>query len=165
MIEAVYTITEAEFLEAQKLWCPQVARKIPGYWVMQTTAALFGICFGLSLRYLPAPLLVGSIASFCLVLAVGQWRKRAARKYQYQQKNLSHEETSVRFDDEGYRDHKANACGGWINWDGFSAWRETPRIFVLGRGVMFITVPKRPFTAEQQDQLRALFLQRIQEKA
>lgn len=152
-------------MEAQRLWCPQVARRVPGYWLMQITAGIFGACFGWSLRYQPFPLIVASILSFCSVLVVGQWRKKAARKYQYKFKNESLEETSVRFDDEGYRDHKANKCGGWINWDGFSGWRETPRIFVLGRGVMFITVPKRPFSSEQQEQLRSLFAQRIRNNA
>lgn len=162
MVEAAYTVTQEEFTEAQKVWCPQVARQIPGYWLMQIAGVAFGACLGVAIVNLRAKFAVPLAVTLTLYFLVIQWRKRAARKYQYESKGLVREQVTVRFDDAGYHDEKEEHCGGWISWAGFSGWRETSAIFVLGRALTFITVPKRPFSPQEQEELRDLFRNKIQ---
>ena len=165
MVEAAYIVTQEEFTEAQKLWCPRVARKIPGYWPMQLTGTAAGACLGVAIVHLAAQFSVPLVASIILYFLVIQWRKRAARTYQYEAKGRLHEQVKVRFDEAGYHDEKENHCGGWISWQGFSGWRETSTIFVLGRAVSFITVPKRPLSILQQEELRQLLQNRISNRS
>ena len=165
MIEATYTITESEFLEGQKTWCPQAAKKIPGYWPMQATGALFGACLGTSLGHLPHWLALTEAGSLILYFGTMQWRKRKARSYQYSVKHDPTETVTTKLDDIGYHYSKQSACGGWLAWNHFTGWRETDHLFILGHGLMYIAIPKRPFSPDDQVTIRAMLRARIEPSA
>jgi hypothetical protein len=164
MIEAVYTLTEEEFIEGSKIWCPQAVKKVPGYWPLQIFFFAFCAGIGLGLHYYPPKFQVVMAVLFFGWLGISQWRRSAARKYQYQSKSNQREEVSVKLDDVGYHDNKAGVCGGWIAWSGFTAWRETENIFLLGRDLNYVSIPKRPFTEEQQDEIREMIRANVQGK-
>lgn len=162
MIEGTYTISELEYTEARKAWGPQELRKVPGYWAMQLVGAAFGACFGFSLFRLPLTLAIALSTTFLLYLGILEWRKRAARSYQYRVKHDPSETISIRLDEVGYHFHKEPACGGWLGWSHFTGWREAENTFVLGHGLVYIGIPKRSFSIEVQKEIREMLRARIQ---
>lgn len=156
MIDVTYSISQPEFIEAQKMWCSREYKKLPGKTLYQTVSVVFGVFLGLSLPHLPLWLIAS--VSMCLIalVLVGQWRKNAVREYQFAQNAKQMEGIRVHIDEAGYQDEKADVCGGWISWSNFTGWRESPSIFVLGRNLKFVTIPKAPLSSEQQQELRAL---------
>jgi hypothetical protein len=158
MIAVTYTISEANFNEAQKLWCPTASRNLPGRHLILGVSVILGGFIGWSLHFLPA-WLSGCIGGSLLVLIlVTQWRKKALRRYQFSLRAKGFEGVDVWIDSDGYRDERAGVCGGWIAWSSFTGWRETPNIFVLGRDLTFVTVPKSALSADQQAELRSILL-------
>ncbi|HEY5329828.1 MAG TPA: YcxB family protein [Acidobacteriaceae bacterium] len=164
MIETVYSVTEAEFVEASQLWCPQVVKKLPGYVLAQIALGVAGACVVISFRVLPYWLCVALVISIGTWLLLGRWRSKAIRKNQYMLFAESMTEVSVRFDDDGYHDHKDGRGSSWIAWKIFTGWAETPRIFVLGINQNFVTIPKSALSGEQQDNLRTLLRQHTASK-
>jgi len=164
MIETIYSVTESEFLEASGLWCPQIVKKLPGYVLSQVALGLAGSCVMISLHYLPYGLCFALVISISAWLLLGQWRTKASRKNQYVLFAEGMTDVSVRFDDDGYHDHKDGRGSTWIAWKIFTAWTETPRVFVLGINQNFLTIPKSSLSVDQQDSLRALLRQHTASK-
>ena len=161
MIDTVYTVSEAEFSQANTIWCGGAARKIPGYVPLQFTYAVFGACIGWSLRYLPSWLWIGLILSMVAVQLIVRWRRKFLKKRQFLHMSGRMAELHVQIDDSGYRDEKSGCCGGWNAWSGYTGWKEGPLVFVLGRNLSFTTVPKAPLSPEQQTELRLLLESKI----
>lgn len=156
MIETTYTLAEEDFQEASRLWCKKEVKKLPGHTLVLCLAAAFGGLLAHAIVSFP-PWYGASLAglTICWVL-LSKWRRKAIAHRQFEMKGSETCDIKIRIDDLGYNDEKADSCGGWIHWPGFSGWRETPRIFVLGRQLQFITIPKSGLTSEQQTELRAL---------
>jgi len=156
MIETTYTLAEEDFQEASKLWCKKEVKKLPGHALVLALAGIFGVFMGMGLSKLPP----WHTLAFALIMLtwvlLSKWRRKAIAHRQFEMKGTESRDIRIRIDDTGYSDEKTDSCGGWINWPGFSGWRETPRIFVLGRQLQFVTIPKSGLTSEQQNDLRAL---------
>jgi hypothetical protein len=165
MIQMVYTISEAEFSEAQKLWCSRELKKLPGRWLTQGVGVLFGGFIGGSFHYLPLWLVCSLGGSLFALILVGQWRRKAIRHYQYTISAERFNDIEVSIDESGYRDRKAGKSEGWIGWSDFTGWRESANVFILGRNLTFVTIPKRALTAAQQDDLRVTLNTRLGQTA
>jgi hypothetical protein len=161
----VYAISETEFTEAQKIWCTKEYKKLPGRWVVQAVAIIFGGFVGWSFIYLPTWLVLALCGSLLAQMVVSAWRKKAIRHYQYSLHSERFREVEVQIDDTGYRDQKPGVCEGWIGWNDFTGWRENTNVFVLGRNLSFVTVPKRALTQEQQQELRGMLNDRFKPTA
>jgi hypothetical protein len=154
MIEAVYTISEREFAEAQKLWCTQAVRKLPGHFILQGVLLSFLVLIVLSVPYLPFWLAMSFSGCMAIFAGLCFWRKKALVKSQYAQMEDRLRSVSVRIDDDGYHDYKQDSGSGWIAWKQFSGWREGSQVFVLGISMNFLTIPKAPLSVDQQNELR-----------
>lgn len=161
MIDTTYTISEAEFAQANALWCGDAAKKLPGYIPLQITYGVFGACIGWSLHYMPAWLWIALILSMLAVQLIVRWRRKVIRKRQFLHMSGRISDVHVRIDETGYADEKPNCCRGWNAWAGFTGWKEGSLVFVLGRNLSFTTVPKAALSLEQQDELRALLKAQI----
>jgi hypothetical protein len=161
MIDVVYTLSQVEFAEAQRIWCSRELKKLPGRVMVQIVSIIFGGFLGFSFWFLPRWLSFALGVSLLLIVSVGQWRKKALRRYQFSLHADRMEAVHIYIDEMGYRDEKASICGGWIAWQGFTGWSESPNIFVLGRNLTFIAVPKSAIATEQQEELRALLIQHL----
>ncbi len=161
MIDTTYTISEAEFAQANALWCGDAAKKLPGHIPLQITYAIFGACIGWSLHYMPAWLWIALILSMLAVQLIVRWRRKVIRKRQFLHMSGRISDVHVRIDETGYEDEKPDCCRGWNAWTGYTGWREGSLVFVLGRNLSFTTVPKAPLSLEQQDELRALLKSQI----
>jgi hypothetical protein len=165
VISTTYAISETEFVEAQKIWCSRELKKLPGRWLIQSVSILFGGFIGWSLTYLPRWLVVGLCGSLLAQVLVSVWRKKAIRHYQYSLNADRFREVEVQIDESGYRDQKPGVCSGWIGWNDFTGWRESDNVFVLGRNLSFVTVPKRALAPEEQQELRELLNARFRPAA
>jgi hypothetical protein len=161
MIQTVYAISRSEFVEAQKIWYSLEFKKLPGHWLLQVVSFIFGGFIYWSFRYLPAWLVLALVLSLLAQVLVTSWRKKAIRRYQYSMNAERFQEVEVRIDESGYRDQKAGECEGWIAWKSFTGWRESSEIFVLGRNLSFVTVPKRALAPSEQEELRAMLRARF----
>jgi YcxB-like protein len=161
MIETTYAISQNEFSEAQKIWCSRELKKLPGRWLIQTVGILLGGFIGWSFKYLPLWLVLAIAALLLAQVAVSMWRKKAIRRYQYSMNAERFQEVEVWIDESGYRDRKSGECEGWIAWKSFTGWRESADVFVLGRDLTFVTVPKRALNPMQQEELRAILKTRL----
>jgi hypothetical protein len=161
VISTVYAISEPEFTEAQKAWCSREFKKLPGRWVIQTVSIIFGGLVGWSFKYLPLWLVLALSGSLLAQIVVSAWRKKAIRHYQYSLSAERFREVEVQIDESGYRDQKPGVCECWIGWKDFTGWRESANVFILGRNLSFITVPKRVLTPEQQQELRGMLNDRF----
>jgi hypothetical protein len=165
VISTNYAISETEFVEAQKIWCPRELKKLPGRWLLQAVSIVFGGFVGWSFIYLPRWLVVGLCGSLLAQVVVSAWGKKAIRHYQFTLNADRFREVEVEIDESGYRDQKPGVCGGWIDWKDFTGWRESDNIFILGRNLSFVTVPKRALTPEQQQELRKVLSARFSSTA
>ncbi len=156
MIEAVYTLTKAEFFEGQQSWCPQAARKLPGHWLIQAVYIAFSLLVFFSIRYLPFWLGIAFALSFACYAFLIVWRKDRLQTIQYRQLEYSVTGISLRADADGYHEYKEGSGSCSIAWKRFTGWREAPNVFVLGMDVRFIAIPKVALSQEQQNELRAL---------
>ena len=84
------------------------------------------------------------------------WRKKATRKHQYAANEEFMEEVHVHIDQTEYRSEKPEICESWMKWSSFTGWRESRNVFVFGRNLNFVTIPKGVLTPEQQNELRLL---------
>ena len=159
MIDVTYTLSQTEFSEAQKIWCSKQVKKLPGYVLYQVFSVVFGGLVGWSFRYLPIWLIGALSVSMLANVAVYLWRKKAIRRYQYSANAELMEAVQIHIDEVGYRNEKSGRCGGWIAWDGFTGWLENKKIFVLGRNMTFIVIPKAALSTEEQAELRSLVIQ------
>jgi len=156
VIKTTYTISEAEFVEAQKVWCAKEARKLPGRSLVFGLSIVLGVCIGLSFTYLPIWLSTAFVLTLAAQIAASYWRKRALRSHAYAVNSKRMEEVRVQIDDAGYQDERPGLCGGWMKWDSFTGWQEAKSVFILGRNMTFVTIPKRGLESSQQDELRTL---------
>jgi hypothetical protein len=161
MIDAVYTVSQSEFTEAQRIWCSRELKKLPGRVLVQVVSVIFGVFLGMSFGYVPAWLEIALGTSLLVIVLVCQWRKKAIRNYQFSMNADRMEAVHIHIDETGYRDEKTSVCGGWIAWPSFTGWRESTNVFVLGRNLTFITLPKSAIATEQQEELRALLRQHL----
>ncbi|MGA8937925.1 MAG: hypothetical protein WB439_02055 [Acidobacteriaceae bacterium] len=156
MIEATYSISKAEFTQADSLWCGGAAKKVPGYIVLLITYVVCGACIGWSLRYLPVWLWSALLLSLWAARLILDRRRKFIRKQQYEHFASRASGVHVVIDESGYRDEKPECCNGWNAWGGYTGWKEGPLVFVLGRHLQFTPIPKAPFSTEQQSELRQL---------
>jgi hypothetical protein len=156
MIDTTYSISQANFLEAQKMWCSDGYKHLPGRILYQFVSIVFGVLVGWSLRYLPLWMIGAVSVSLIAFYLVGQWRKNAIRKFQYSQNANQMQNMQVQIDETGYRDKKEGISEAWVSWNNFEGWRESKTIFVIGRNLNFVTIPKAGLTAEQEQELRDL---------
>ena len=156
MIDVRYSVTQEEFQQAQKLWCPAQIKKVPGRYLVLGLGITLGVLVGWSLHYLPL-WLSSSIYGLMLATYFAQrWRRRKALVFQYDRMRKDLEDISVRFDDVGYHyAREARHEGSWM-WPAFTGWREGPLVVVIGRGLSFVTVPKRALNAQEMETLRTL---------
>jgi hypothetical protein len=161
MIQTAYTISETEFAEAQQIWCTLALKKLPGRWLVLGVSLLMGGFIGWSFQYLPFWLVCALGGSLLAFLFISQWRKKAIRHYQYTTNAEQWSDIEVWIDESGYRDEKLGRCGGWTAWTAFTGWREGTNVFILGRNLFFIPVPKSALTLEQQQELRTMLTARF----
>lgn len=161
MIETSYTLSEADFQEASQLWCKKEVKKLPGHTMVLCLAVIFGGLLGHAIGHLPLWYGIAVAATAVAWVVLSKWRRKAIAHRQFELMGAEGSDIRVRIDDLGYSDEKAESCGGWIRWAGFSGWRETPRIFVLGRRLHFVTIPKSALTQEQQAELRTLLQRKL----
>lgn len=155
MIETTYSVTEAEYVEAQALWCPIAVRKLPGHWLYQGTLILIATCMAWVAHFAPVLSVLAWASSVWLWFIVLNWRKKAIRKYQYSLAAERMQNVSLRIDEGGFHEHKENSGTCFIPWNQFSGWREGKSIFVLGMNLTPIPIPKSCLLPGQQASLRS----------
>lgn len=156
MIDLTYTISESEFIEAQTLWCPAAVKKLPGRVILNAAYLIFAGFLGWSIPHLAGWLQIALEGSLIGIVLIARWRRRSVARFQYFSTRDQFEDLHIRIDESGYSDEKPGRSGGWITWQGFTGWKEGSTVFVLGRTLQFITVPKAALSTEQQADLRAL---------
>ncbi len=161
MIEFRYSVTEKEFQEAQRLWCSKLSKQLPGRALLLVVAAAAVLLLSFVLQSVPLSLSLPSWLLLIVLYAINRWRGRASRLSIYQQIAPQLTEVQARFDEFGYHDEKPNSGGGWIAWARFQGWREAPEVFLLGLPLTFLTVPKKALSIPEQQELRALLVERI----
>ncbi|MDQ2924663.1 MAG: YcxB family protein [Acidobacteriota bacterium] len=155
MIETTFAISEPEFAEAQKMWCPAVVKKLPGRIPYLTIIFSLAALIGWTLHNSPVGYQL-AIGFFLIALVVvSKWRKKAITKYQYSLNAERYKEVRAKIDDSGYFDHRPDESNSWLAWSLITGWLEGKTVFVLGMNLNFITIPKRALSSEQQDELRA----------
>lgn len=155
MIETTYSVTEAEYVEGQALWCPMAVRKLPGHWLYQCTFILIAACMAWVAHFAPLLPVFAWVFSVCLWIITLNWRKKAIRKYQYYLAAECMQNVSLRIDEGGFHEHKENSGTCFIPWNRFTGWREGKSIFVLGMDLMSIPIPKSCLSPDQQAALRS----------
>lgn len=156
MIETTYSLKQEEFVEAQKLWCPQATKRLPGAWLMTSVYIAFGVLFGLSISQIPIAIGTALALWFIAFLALAAWRQRLLLKAQYEQMGEAVNDVSLRLDDQGFHDFKEGSGSCSIAWRRFTGWREGTNVFILGLNLQFITIPKAALSPDQQNELRSL---------
>jgi hypothetical protein len=165
VIDITYTLSEADFSEAQKLWCGTELKKLPGRKLIFGLALVFGGLLGWDIGSMPTWLKASMAIVILAIVFTTQWRQKAVRRYQYELKAKDFDHIQTRIDGGGYWCGKEGLSNGWIAWAAFTGWRETPRIIVLGMGLSFITIPKSALSPEQQTELRTLLQTNIRPAA
>ena len=161
MVEATYTVSEKEFVEAASAYCKPQSRKFPGHWAIQVASGFFIGFAALTIQFNPRWLSISLLVSMASLFIVQQWRKKAIPVYQASAYAMFNEEVSVRFDEQGFHSTKIGLSSSWIAWSGFSGWQETQHTFVLGVKLFWVAIPKAAFDEVQQNELRALFHSRV----
>ncbi len=161
MIETTFTISQDDFIEAQKPWCAREVKKLPGRLLLRNVSIVFGGFVGWSFHYLPVWVALSTATSLLALCLVTQWRKKALRRYQYARRIRIAETAHVRIDETGYHDDRPEMCKCWMAWGTFTGWIETSRVFIMGRDLTYITIPKASLSDEQQGELRALLNQKL----
>jgi len=111
---------------------------------------------GLSLHYLPIGFEIAICAALALVIGVPYWRRLEIRKYLYAQATDRNEAVDLRIDETGYYSSRPGFNECRMTWRCFTGWKEGKSVFVLGRGIQMCIVPKKPFSSDQQVELRSL---------
>ena len=162
MIETSYTVTAAEFGEAQKIWSSQNQRKLPGAKLMSVAYILLSAGIGMSIHFLPVPLAVYLCLTFAAVLGLPFWRRVAIRRYVYAQATDRDKPVQLRIDEEGYSTIRPHFNECHMKWRCFTGWKEGNNILVLGRGIQMCIVPKKALDESQLQELRHLLNTHLQ---
>jgi hypothetical protein len=161
MIEITFAISEPEFAEAQKMWCPAVVKKLPGRIPYLVVIFSLAALIGWTLHNSPVGYQLAIGFFLVALVVVSKWRKKAIVKYQYSLNAERYKEVHARIDDTGYHDERPNESHSWVSWSLLTGCLEGSTVFVLGRDLSFITVPKRALSPDQQDELRAMLKDRF----
>jgi hypothetical protein len=161
MVEATYTITEKEFIEASATYCKPRAKKVPGLRWMELASAIYFVLSIWTVLTNHFWLSIALMFFLAALLLIQQWRKKTIPVYQASAYVEFNERLSIRLDDDGFYCEKPGLSKSWIAWSVFNGWQETDNMLIVGMGLMWIPIPKSAFNLAQQDQLRNLFRSHI----
>jgi hypothetical protein len=166
MINIHFTITEAEYLEAQDLFTREQNKKMRTWlWLISGASFLIGL---FSLLASPRPISLATIPSYAipmmvmggLPLYIKPAVKRAMKKrFPKEVKNLTN--ATVQLDDTGYRTSIPGVGEGTADWRGISQWFEGDKVFVLRSGLLMRIVPKSALDDSERSELRSLLSEKI----
>jgi len=174
MIQATYTTTEAEFIEAQMvIFRLREPKKFRNRWInLATIATLFlilllGLLFDTFVRIRahvalsPFFILIGLGAeAWCLytifdLITLHSLTKRL--KAIYKRTNTRRAPGVTTIDETGWRDETPGSSNIFVEWAGFCHRIETETLFIAMRPqLMFNFIPKRALSPEDTASLRTL---------
>ena len=165
MIEITFTLSEAEYIEAQELYFRTSnqgtrwkLRAIGGIILISLLSVILTNLHQLS------TLLTGKLALPVIVLAIlvlAPWlRKRGFRK-RYRVELPSVTGVHLQIDEIGYHSRVAGQGQGDIFWSAFTSYGDTSNLFALFKGYSFYAIPKRALDEHQIDELEQLIKARL----
>jgi len=167
MIDITYSLTEAEYLEAQSLYVHKKSGKTPfilrcivalGAVLVSSRALLATLQYGDPFDWsrITPPLIVAAIFIFGLP-SLQRWGFR--KRYKVEANNLTH--VSLKLDESGWEVDVPGAGRGSLEWSGLSDWMEGKLVFMAISGYTFRPIPKSALTPPQVDEVRELLARKI----
>lgn len=165
MIEAVFSVSEAEYVDMQKAHWRASRWKIlrNRIWLVCLTSAGIYSSYQLA-KQSTADLyfLLATLPSALILIGVirGAFSSTHLRKrFKIAAPQIS--DMHVQIDQGGYRLEVPGRTNAVLYWPAFSSWIESPQVIVLLRGELMYPIPKSALDAAQIEELRNLCSQHI----
>lgn len=166
MIDLHFSITEPEYLEAQRLFMREQHRKLRWwFWVMSGIFFLSGVAVLLTA---PRPITFAELPSYLstlfvisiVLLCILPLQKRAFKKrFLKERANLTNAHLTL--DSRGYHCDVPGVGSGSAEWSGISSWLEGKLVFVLRSGYLMRIIPKADLVEAQQNEVRTLLAENV----
>lgn len=160
-IEARFVLQREEFIKARRLAVRNLPRQVKwAGWVqcgLLLALMLTGLAYRPSGELPPVSLVV--VVLVWLVFLTGQITQRAIVNLQFAR--MVGAEIWYKFDEMGFRCGMPNSEGR-LDWPGIANVIETDTLFVIVEfGILFYTIPKRAFAADEVSSLQQLLAERV----
>ena len=169
MIDICFTVTESEYLEAQKLFVRHQYRNVIRLrWILVAVyiASSLAVPFIGSRPHHPSPLhvLLSLFMSVCVVVAIlgaKNLLQRLAfgRRFRKEKRFLT--DVHARIDDQGYWCEIPGVGSGMMEWLAFDRWTEGYTVIFLVTGSSMTMVSKSSLTPPQLSELRMMLQTRV----
>jgi hypothetical protein len=162
MIDIAYSVTEAEYLEAQSLY----VRRKSGKTVFLLRGVIVLGALVASVRPLLATLRDGDpfdwtrfiaplLFAAVFIFALPYLQRRAFRKrFKIESANLTN--VRMKLSESGMEVDVPGTGHGFLEWSGLSEWLEGKLVFMAIAGYTFRPIPKSALTPQQIDEVRDL---------
>jgi hypothetical protein len=162
MTRVKFVPSEADLLEANKIWLGQELKKPSNllFFLSMAVLAVLLACYIAEgrLRWNAAAASIGAalgLVALGLMLAAIRLRLPAMSRRSFAQQKWLRDEAEVTWSDDFILFETSNSHSRH-DWDGFSKWAESDTVFVLFfADSLFSMIPKRVLTAPEIDDLRA----------
>lgn len=164
MIDTYFTITQDEYLEAQKLYMRsnRKARWLRGgLWaVLLVGVATVALTKGVELneqilrQLAPVMVLVASVSLLPLLKKYG-----LKKRFHKEKQNLTN--VHLILDEKGYHTEIPGIGGGVAEWAGMDGWLEGKNVFILRTGLLMRVFPKVPLSQDEVEEVRQLLKAKI----
>ena len=164
MIDIHFTLTEAEYLEAQKLYTSsnkswkRVRVILIVILLLSVTVVLLSLPNGKGAEVIQQLRPLAVIAIFLSLLPL--WKKWGFKKrFLTERQNLTN--VNLIIDDSGYRANIPGIGEGVAEWGGMDGWQEGKSVIVLRSGLLMRLFPKAPLREAQIDEVRKLLTRKL----
>ena len=166
MIETMFTLTKAEYIEAQSLFARDDLR-LSRKWRWPLAVLFFAMAF-VSVMTSQRPLGLGSIPVYTfplfvmavVLICIGPLMRRGfAKRYEKEKSNLTN--ARIWLDDVGYHYDVPGIGAGVAEWAGIQTWREGEQVFMLRSGYLLRVLPKSALSPYEQHQVRELIAAKV----
>jgi hypothetical protein len=148
-----YTLSEKDFLEAQRAHSGWSSRLLPVFGGLLMLAGIFN--FVQDQKH-PG----NAVAAFFIGAALAL-NRRILLAYSYRQDKRLHDRVVVTFSDEGI-EVSASTGSSTLAWSAFGRYVESNNVFVLYQGPACLNIfPKRSFSSGEADEFRTLVHQKL----
>jgi hypothetical protein len=155
VIEITFTLSEVEYIEAQKLYIqttnPRLKWKLRVFGGIILISFLFVILTNLhQISTVFTEKLVIPV-SVLVILAIAPWLQKRGFRKRYRIELPGITDVHLQIDEIGYHSKVAGQGQGEIPWSAFTSYGDTSNLFALFKGYSFYAIPKR---ALDDDQIR-----------
>jgi hypothetical protein len=165
MIETFFTLTEAEYVECQRLYLRQRPKRSRRWDLLLCVIFLIGIFILVRTRQSAWDALIfviiGGIGGAALGFVMKEVLQARSFKRRFETASRMLTDAHLSFDDSGIRSKIDGIGEGKTEWNACTSWLEGKNVLLILYGHSFSPIPKRALSEESKQELRDLLSRKI----